>query len=138
MILEAKEDCNELTFSWTTASAPVWSIQVEWRSGCGAAVTCWPQVIQISCTDPWRPPSGCLQHFTGKVDKRFSSLYCVLCVVCCVLCCVLCVVNQTPATRSTGRLFCSPHYTWSRSPAVCLVRRHAAGWQCCRTSYNLL
>ena len=29
MILEAKEDCNELTFSWTTASAPVWSIQVE-------------------------------------------------------------------------------------------------------------
>ena len=31
MILEAKEDCNELTFSWTTASAPVWSIQVEWE-----------------------------------------------------------------------------------------------------------
>ena len=115
MILEAKEDCNELTFSWTTASAPVWSIQVEWRSGCGAAVTCWPQVMQISCTDPWRPPSGCLQHFTGEWIKRFSSLYCVLCVV-----------NQTPATRSTGRLFCSPHYTCSLSG--CLLSSPPRRW----------
>ena len=103
MILEAKEDCNELTFSWTTASAPVWSIQVEWRSGCGAAVTCWPQVMQISCTDPWRPPSGCLQHFTGEWIKRFSSLYCVLCVVCCVLS----IKHPQPAPPAA----CSVHHT---------------------------
>ena len=52
MILEAREDCNTITITWGqegAAQTKDWNIHI----------------IQISCHDPWAPPHGCLQYFTG-------------------------------------------------------------------------
>ena len=49
MILEAQDACNSLTFSWTTSTTRTWNIHTQ----------------QILCTDPNKPPEGCLQYFTG-------------------------------------------------------------------------
>ena len=49
MILEAQDACNSLTFTWTTSTTRTWNIHTQ----------------QILCTDPHKPPEGCLQYFTG-------------------------------------------------------------------------
>ena len=49
MIINARSDCNTLSFTWSSASPRSWSIQVQ----------------QLSCGSAWRPPGGCLQWFTG-------------------------------------------------------------------------
>ena len=55
MILEAGDSCNTLSFTWTSgpAVARTWNILVT----------------QIGCNDHWKPPSGCLQYFTGVSSK---------------------------------------------------------------------
>ena len=50
MILEAKDECNKLTFTWDNAVDNSWDIHV----------------MQIPCSAPWKPAAGCLQYFTGK------------------------------------------------------------------------
>lgn len=50
MFLEAKDDCNELAFSWND----------------NTAVRSWKvKISQIECSDPNKPPSGCTQYYTG-------------------------------------------------------------------------
>ena len=51
MILEAQDACNSLTFTWTTSTTRTWNIHTQ----------------QILCTDPHKPPEGCLQYFTGFI-----------------------------------------------------------------------
>jgi len=59
MILEARDDCNTLSFTWTSASPRTWNIQI----------------MQISCTAAWRPTAGCLQWFTGSTGTIASYNY---------------------------------------------------------------
>lgn len=49
MIINARSDCNSLSFTWHSASPRTWSILVQ----------------QLSCGSAWRPPADCLQWFTG-------------------------------------------------------------------------
>merc|ERR1711962_688197 len=49
MIVDAEDDCNEMSFTWTSTNTQTWNIQI----------------MQISCDAEWRPPQGCLQYFTG-------------------------------------------------------------------------
>lgn len=49
MLLEAKDTCNTMTFTWTGTDTQLWNIHI----------------MQIQCTEPWKPPEGCLQYFTG-------------------------------------------------------------------------
>lgn len=58
MILEAKDECNTLTFTWTSGT-PSWNIHV----------------MQIPCTATWKPPSGCTQYFTGTTGTVSSYNY---------------------------------------------------------------
>ena len=59
MILEAKDECNDLTFTWTKSTTRTWTIQV----------------MQIACTAPWKPTEGCLQYFTGTTGYISSYNY---------------------------------------------------------------
>ena len=55
MILEAEDSCNDLTFSWgSTTATRKWNIHIS----------------QILCSDPHKPPQGCLQYFTGKIEEK--------------------------------------------------------------------
>lgn len=56
MILEARDDCNKLTFTWTTTGTRTWNIHV----------------MQIACTAKWKPPEGCLQYYTGTTGTISS------------------------------------------------------------------
>ena len=58
MILEASQDWNTLTASWSPerANNNYWNILIS----------------QIPCGEPWAPPPGCLQFFTG-VTGQISS-----------------------------------------------------------------
>ena len=62
MILEAREDCNTITVTWGTSGtleSRTWNIHIS----------------QLSCQDPWAPPQGCLQYFTGTAGEIFSYNY---------------------------------------------------------------
>ena len=59
MILEARDQCNKLTVTWNNAVENSWSIQV----------------MQISCSAPWKPAAGCLQYFTGTTGTLYSYNY---------------------------------------------------------------
>jgi len=59
MILEAKDSCNKLTFTWLTKTTREWKIQV----------------MQISCNESWKPSVGCLQYFTGTTGTISSYNY---------------------------------------------------------------
>ena len=61
MIIEARDDCNELKFSWTSTSTtkPSWNIHI----------------MQIACTDQWKPQDGCTQYFTGLTGYIKSYNY---------------------------------------------------------------
>jgi len=59
MILEAKDDCNTLSFTWTSSSTRSWDIHV----------------MQIDCTASWKPPSSCMQYFTGTTGYIYSYNY---------------------------------------------------------------
>ena len=59
MILDAKDTCNTLTFTWTATETQTWNIHI----------------MQISCTEPWRPADGCLQYFTGTEGNIYSYNY---------------------------------------------------------------
>ena len=59
MIVDAADNCNTLTFSWTSTETQTWDIQV----------------MQIPCTAEWRPPEGCLQYFTGTTGTIQSYNY---------------------------------------------------------------
>jgi len=59
MLLEARDDCNKLTFTWTTTGTRTWNIHV----------------MQIACTAKWKPPEGCLQFFTGTTGTISSYNY---------------------------------------------------------------
>ena len=65
MILETKDSCNTITFSWQSSTTRSWDIQVKFPLISLNDEHCL-QVMQISCNDYWRPPSGCLQYFTGQ------------------------------------------------------------------------
>ena len=82
---QAREDCNTLSFTWTSSSPRSWNIQImqvelgwTWFSWYfifnmirSTSITRWKYfsywlcVFQISCTAAWRPTAGCLQWFTG-------------------------------------------------------------------------
>lgn len=59
MILEARSDCNRLSFTWTSSTTRTWNIHI----------------LQISCSAIWKPPEGCLQHFTGVTGYIYSYNY---------------------------------------------------------------
>lgn len=61
MIIEARDDCNELSFSWTNSitTLPVWDIHI----------------MQISCTAQWKPQDGCRQYYTGLTGYIKSYNY---------------------------------------------------------------
>jgi len=59
MILDARDDCNKLTFTWSSSGTRTWNIHV----------------MQIACTDKWKPPEGCLQFFTGTTGTINSYNY---------------------------------------------------------------
>ena len=56
MILEAEDNCNVLTFTWDSDSTREWNIHIS----------------QILCSDPHKPPQGCLQYFTGTTGNIAS------------------------------------------------------------------
>lgn len=58
MILDADMNCNSLTFSWSsTTDTRSWNIHIS----------------EILCSDPHKPPQGCLQYFTG-ITHNFCTL----------------------------------------------------------------
>jgi len=59
MLLEARSDCNKLNFMWSTSTTRTWNIHI----------------MQISCSAIWKPPEGCLQHFTGTTGYIYSYNY---------------------------------------------------------------
>jgi hypothetical protein len=61
MIVEARDDCNEIVVSWTstTTTVPEWNIHI----------------MQIPCTAEWKPQDGCLQWFTGTTGYIKSFNY---------------------------------------------------------------
>ena len=59
MILDARDDCNTLSFTWTSSTTRTWSIHI----------------MQISCSAAWKPPQGCLQYFTGTTGYLSSYNY---------------------------------------------------------------
>ena len=61
MIVEARDTCNQLSFSWTstTTTTPEWNIHI----------------MQISCLAQWKPQDGCLQYFTGLTGYVKSFNY---------------------------------------------------------------
>ena len=78
MILNAREACNTLTFSWQSSSTREWNIQVIIRSDYthdNTVTTRLLQVMQISCNAAWKPAEGCLQYFTGTTGTIYSYNY---------------------------------------------------------------
>ena len=59
MIVTAREDCNTMTHFWTGGSTREWKIRIS----------------QISCTAEWRPPTDCLQWYTGTTGYIASFNY---------------------------------------------------------------
>ena len=59
MILQAKDECNTLFFTWSKSNTRNWSIHI----------------MQIACTATWKPPEGCLQYFTGTTGYIYSYNY---------------------------------------------------------------
>ena len=59
MILDARDDCNTLSFTWTSSTTRSWNIHI----------------MQIACTATWKPPQGCLQYFTGTTGYIQSYNY---------------------------------------------------------------
>jgi len=59
MILEAKDECNTLSFTWTSSTTRTWNIHI----------------MQIPCTATWKPPEDCLQYFTGTTGYIYSYNY---------------------------------------------------------------
>jgi len=59
MILEAKENCNTLSFTWTSSTTRSWNIHI----------------MQIPCTATWKPPEDCRQYFTGTTGYIYSYNY---------------------------------------------------------------
>ena len=59
MILDARDECNTLSFTWTSSTTRSWNIHI----------------MQIACTATWRPPQGCLQYFTGTTGYIYSYNY---------------------------------------------------------------
>ena len=59
MIVDADDDCNTLSFTWSSSTTRSWNIQI----------------MQISCDAKWKPPEGCLQHFTGTTGYIYSYNY---------------------------------------------------------------
>jgi len=59
MLLEAREACNTLTFTWSLSSPRSWNIQI----------------MQFACSEPWKPPMGCTQYFTGSSGTIASYNY---------------------------------------------------------------
>ena len=59
MILEARPDCNTLTFMWSTSTTRTWNIHI----------------MQIPCEVVWKPPEGCVQYLTGSTGYIYSYNY---------------------------------------------------------------
>jgi len=59
MIIEAKDNCNTLSFTWTSDTTRSWNVHV----------------MQIPCTATWKPPEGCTQYFTGATGLVSSYNY---------------------------------------------------------------
>jgi len=59
MIVEADDNCNTLSFDWSSSTTRSWNIRVS----------------QISCEARWKPPEGCLQYFTGTTGYIYSYNY---------------------------------------------------------------
>lgn len=59
MIVEARETCNNLQFKWTDSSTRSWNIHI----------------MQIACTETWKPQEGCTQYFTGSTGTVSSYNY---------------------------------------------------------------
>ena len=59
MIIDARDDCNTLSFTWTSSTTRSWNIHI----------------MQIACTATWKPPQGCLQYFTGTTGYLTSYNY---------------------------------------------------------------
>ena len=59
MIVVVRDDCNTLTFTWSSSSPRSWNIQVQ----------------QLSCAAAWRPQEGCLQWVTGTSGSLQSYNY---------------------------------------------------------------
>ena len=59
MIIEAKDTCNTITFTWTNTDTQTWNIHI----------------MQIACSAAWRPGAGCLQYYTGVQGSIFSYNY---------------------------------------------------------------
>lgn len=59
MIIDARDDCNTLSFTWTSSTTRNWNIHI----------------MQIACTATWKPPQGCLQYFTGTTGYLNSYNY---------------------------------------------------------------
>ena len=59
MIVVVREDCNTLSFTWSSSSPRSWNIQVQ----------------QLSCAAAWRPQEGCLQWVTGTSGSLQSYNY---------------------------------------------------------------
>ena len=59
MIIDARDDCNTLSFTWTSSTTRRWNIHI----------------MQIPCTAEWKPPQGCLQYFTGATGYIYSYNY---------------------------------------------------------------
>ena len=64
MILDADMDCNSLTFTWSsTTDTRSWNIHIS----------------EILCSDPHKPPQGCLQYFTGNLLHQLSLIIILIC-----------------------------------------------------------
>ena len=59
MIINAKDDCNTLSFTWTSSSTRSWNIHI----------------MQIPCSATWKPPDGCTQYITGSSGYLYSYNY---------------------------------------------------------------
>jgi len=60
MIVEASDDCNEITFDWASSvEQPEWNIQI----------------MQIACSAWWKPQDGCFQYYTGTTGYVKSFNY---------------------------------------------------------------
>ena len=59
MILDIRDSCNTLSFTWTSSTTREWNIHI----------------MQIPCSAAWKPPQGCLQYFTGTAGYILSYNY---------------------------------------------------------------
>jgi len=61
MILEADDNCNTFSFTWSSSSTATRSWNIH--------------AMQIPCTATWKPPDGCLQWFTGTTGTVYTYNY---------------------------------------------------------------